>query len=314
MEILGVGQMFDDFLPVSVLDIQDAEAITLLQQMQRRVVQVPFQQATTAIATAYVHDNPDPSTAASNVPILLLHGFDSSLLEFRRLIPRLADSQETWAIDLFGSGFTEYVSSLAVNPQNIRRHLLSVLESWISQPVILVGASLGGAVAIDFALHHPNWVRSLVLIDSVGFSGSFPVGQFLPNLLIELGADWLYLRKHTALAAASILPMMDSVLIDALRCSLLHQEMSGWKAAIASFTQSGGYADLARRVAEIAHPTLIVWGEADDVLGTTDATQFERVISGSYLVWIRQAGHVPHFDQPQAVATQLLTFARHTRH
>ena len=42
MEILGVGQMFDDFLPVSVLDIQDAEAIALLQQIQRRVVQVPF--------------------------------------------------------------------------------------------------------------------------------------------------------------------------------------------------------------------------------------------------------------------------------
>jgi pimeloyl-ACP methyl ester carboxylesterase len=306
--------MFADFLPIAVVDIQDAEAIALLQQIQHRVVQVPFQQGSTAIATAYVHHNPEPLTSTSNVPILLLHGFDSSLLEFRRLIPLLAERQEIWAIDLFGSGFTEYVSTLAVNPQNIRRHLLSVLESWISQPVILVGASLGGAVAIDFALHHPNWVRSLVLIDSVGFSGSFPVGQFLPNPLLELGADWLYLRKYTALAVASVLPIMDSVLIDALRCSLLHQEMPGWKAAIASFTRSGGYADLAKRIAEIAHPTLIMWGEADDVLGTTDATQFERVISGSYLVWIRQAGHIPHFDQPQAVATQLLTFARHTRH
>jgi len=312
MEILGVGQMFDDFLPVSVLDIQDAEAIALLQQIQRRVVQVPFQQGTTAIATAHVHYHPDPSTSTSNAPILLLHGFDSSLLEFRRLIPRLAERQETWAIDLFGAGFTEHLPTLAVNPQNIRQHLLSVLESWISQPVILVGASLGGAVAIDFALHHPNWVRSLVLIDSVGFSGSFPVGRFLPNPLLELGADWLYLRKHNALAAASILPMMDSVLIDALRCSLLHQEMPGWKAAIASFTQSGGYADLARRIAEIAQPTLILWGEADDVLGTTDATQFEQAISGSHLVWIPQVGHVPHFDQPQAVGTHLLTFAQHT--
>ncbi len=304
--------MFADFLPISVVDIQDAEAIALLRQIQHRVVQVPFQQGSTAIATAYIHHNPAPSTSATNVPILLLHGFDSSLLEFRRLIPRLADSQEIWAIDLFGSGFTEYVSTLAVNPQNIRRHLLSVLESWISQPVILVGVSLGGAVAIDFALHHPNWVRSLVLIDSVGFSGSFPVGRFLPNPLLELGADWLYLRKHTALAAASVLPMMDAALIDALRCSLLPQEMPGWKAAIASFTQSGGYADLARHIAEIAHPTLILWGEADDVLGTTDATQFEQAISGSHLVWIRQAGHVPHFDQPQAVGTHLLTFARQT--
>jgi pimeloyl-ACP methyl ester carboxylesterase len=55
-----------------------------------------------------------------------------------------------------------------------------------------------------------------------------------------------------------------------------------------------------------------LWGEADDVLGTDDATKFEQAISGSQLIWIREAGHVPHFDQPQSVAAHLLTFARHT--
>ncbi len=245
--------------------------------------------------------------------ILLLHGFDSSLLEFRRLLPLIATQHETWALDLFGFGFTEYVPTVAVNPQNIRRHLLSVLKTWIGQPVTLVGASLGGAVATDFALHHPNWVRSLVLIDSVGFSGSFPVGQFLPHPLIELGADWLHFRKRAALTAASALSMIDPILLDALRCSLLHQEMPRWKAAIASFTQSGGYANLSDRITQVNHPTLILWGEADDVLGTKDATRFGKAIALSQLTWIQKAGHVPHFDQPQSVAAHLLTFARCTR-
>jgi pimeloyl-ACP methyl ester carboxylesterase len=310
--------MFADFLPPSVVDIQEKEAIALFQQLQRRVVQVPFKQGTTAlaqlsvgIATAYVRHCPDRSASCSNAaPILLLHGFDSSLLEFRRLLPLLANSHETWALDLFGSGFTQYVPTLAVNPQTIRQHLLSVVKTWIGQPVILVGASLGGAVAIDFALNYPNWVQSLVLIDSVGFSGSFPVGQFLPHPLIELGANWLHFRKQAALAAALAFPIIDSTLIDALRCSLLHHEMPGWKAAIASFTQSGGYANLGDRIAQVNHPTLILWGEGDDVLGTDDATKFEQAISGSQLIWIREAGHVPHFDQPQAVAAHLLTFAR----
>lgn len=305
--------MFADFLPPSIVDIQDSEAIALLQQLQRRVVQVPFEQGTTAIATAYVRHAPEQLASRSTVaPILLLPGFDSSLLEFRRLFPLLATRQETWALDLFGNGFTEYVPTVAVNPRHIRQHLLSVLESWIEQPVILVGASLGGAVASDFALHHPNWVRSLVLIDSVGFSGSFPVGQFLPHPLIELGADWLYFRKRAALAAASALPMIDPKLNDALRCSLLHQEMAGWKAAISSFTQSGGYANLSDRIAQVDHPALILWGEADDVLGTDDATKFEQALAGSQLIWIQKAGHVPHFDQPQSVAAHLLTFARCT--
>ncbi len=139
-----------------------------------------------------------------------------------------------------------------------------MITTWIAQPVILVGASLGGAVAIDVALHYPNCVRSLVLIDSVGFSGSFPVGQFLPNPLIELGADWLYFRKHAATSLASVLPMVDPTLVDALRCSLVHQEMPGWKTAISSFTQSGGYADITNRISEVSHPTLILWGERDD--------------------------------------------------
>lgn len=307
--------MFAHFLPSSVAEIQDTGAITLLQTIQRRTVEVPFQQGLTTLSTAYVHFAPQSSSSCqSTPPILLLHGFDSSLLEFRRLLPLLAGSRDVWAIDLFGSGFTEHPTSISVNPGSIRQHLLSIVETWIGEPVVLAGASLGGAVAIDFALHHPNWVRSLALIDSVGFSGSFPVGQFLPQGLIDLGADWLYFRKRAALAAASVLPMVNPMLIDALRCSLLHQEMPGWKEAIASFTRSGGYSDLSDRIAQVTHPTLILWGKADDVLGTADATRWQQAISGSQLIWIEAAGHVPHFDQPQIVANYLLSFLQHVEH
>jgi pimeloyl-ACP methyl ester carboxylesterase len=86
-------------------------------------------------------------------------------------------------------------------------------------------------------------------------------------------------------------------------------EMPGWKTAITSFTQSGSYGDLARQITQITHPTLILWGTADQTLGISDATRFEQAISGSRLVWVAQAGHVPHLDQPQAVATHLLDFA-----
>ncbi len=299
------------FLPSSVGALQDAEAIALLQNIQRCVVHVPAQQGITAVATAYASYSSESSLAAlQSVPMLLLPGFDSSLLEFRRLLPLLAEHQDIWAIDRYGSGFTEYVPTLAVNAQTIRQHLLNVLETWIQQPIMLVGASLGGAVALDFALHYPHWVRSLGLIDSVGFSGSFPVGALLPQPLIDLGADWLFWRKHAALTAASMLPMMPPALIDALRCSLLHQEMPGWQEAMIAWTQSGGYANLSERLTQITQPTLILWGTADNVLGTADATRFEQALAKSQLVWVEQAGHVPHFDQPQVVANHLLAFAR----
>ncbi|MER3478044.1 MAG: alpha/beta hydrolase, partial [Leptolyngbya sp. ERB_1_2] len=294
--------MVADFLPSSAAAIRDVEAIALLQQLKRRVVTQSYKD----IETAYVHTAAERS-AAHTAAIVLLHGFDSSLLEFRRLFPRLATQHETWAIDLLGSGFTESIN-VTVNSQTIRQHLLSLIQTWIKRPVILVGASLGGAVAIDFALHCPDWVRALVIIDSVGFSGSFPVGKALPRPLIELGADWLHFRKQAALTAALTLPIFDSMLIDAIRCSLLHQEMAGWKEAIVSFTQSGSYGDLSDRIEQVQHPTLILWGKADDVLGIKDATRFKQVISESQLIWVEKAGHVPHLDQPEAIAAQLLRF------
>jgi len=309
--------VWPNFLPSSVTKIQDPAAIDLLRQLERQTVQVPLQpnstdlaQISVEIATACVHQHPGQGQhhQSDSAPILLLHGFDSSLLEFRRLLPLLSDRQETWAVDLFGSGFTDYVADLAVNPQAIRQHLYYFIKTQICRPVLLVGASLGGAVAIDFSLHYPDWVRSIVLIDSVGFSGQFPIGQFLPPFLINWGADWLHFRKQAALTAASVLPIADSLLVDALRCSLLHQEMPGWKPAIASFTQSQGYTNLNRQIAQIQHPTLILWGEADEVLGTADAIKFEQAISNSQLRWIKQAGHVPHVDQPQQVAQLIQAF------
>jgi len=63
---------------------------------------------------------------------------------------------------------------------------------------------------------------------------------------------------------------------------------------------------------QVTHPTLIFWGEVDDVLGRADATRFEQAIAKSRLVWVEGAGHVPHFEQPQVVANHLLAFAQQT--
>ncbi|BAU11082.1 2-hydroxy-6-oxohepta-2,4-dienoate hydrolase [Leptolyngbya sp. NIES-3755] len=280
--------MFPEFLPASVHEIEESNAIALLQNLERRVID--------QVATAYIH-----SARSNTTPIVLLPGFDSSLLEFRRLFPHLAAENETWAIDPLGFGFTEAMST--VEPRSIRQHLLNVVQTLIAQPVVLVGASLGGAIAIDFTLHHPEWVRSLVLIDSVGFSGSFPIGQWLPESLLALGADWLHFRKQVALSAA---PWIDRSLIDALRCSLLHQDMPGWKNAIVSFSQSGGYGELS--IEQIQTPTLIIWGKRDDTLGTKDADRFQTAIAGSELIWAENSGHVPHFDEPEFVAAQISSF------
>jgi pimeloyl-ACP methyl ester carboxylesterase len=309
--------MFASFLPAEVGLLTEPAAIDLARCIQRQTVWVPKQppRAATSQTTSQIAASQSAQwrVATAHVqqgkgtPIVLLHGFDSSLLEFRRVLPLLAQHHQVWAIDLLGFGFTERVREMPISPPLIKRHLYRFWQA-IAQPVILIGASMGGAVAVDFTLTHPECVRKLILIDSIGFSGSFPLGRLLVAPFDWLAVEWLRYRKLAALNAVSALPHADPILIDAIRCSLLHQQMAGWNEAIASFTRSGGYSELTPSIAQIHHPTLILWGESDDVLGTADAERFRGAIAHSKLVWIQNSGHVPHLEQPEATAREILAF------
>lgn len=297
----------EPFLPALTQQIQDGDAMAFLNHLQRQPIAVsdlmtgapPVEVPTAVMATG-------KPASADSAPLMLLPGFDSSSVEFRHLIPYLAPHKAIYALDGLGFGFTAYLPSIAIAPSTIRQHLYATWQQLIDRPVALLGASLGGAIAIDFALRHPDCVERLILVDSVGFSGNFPLGQYLNASLLNWGADWLRLRKDMALQAATMLPFTSSSQTDKILCAMLHQAMPGWKQAIVSFTQSGGYRDLAQRIAAIQQPTLILWGERDSILGTEDAWKFKRSLARSRLVWIAGADHAPHIDAPEAVAEAIL--------
>lgn len=292
--------MFPNFLPQEVHLLENDDSIFLAARIKRHPILFPLSQ--TEIATAYV------KLGTNNPPILLLHGFDSSLLEFRSLIPLLASEHETWAVDLLGSGFTERLPNLSYNPHTIREHLYYFWRTLIKRPVVLVGVSMGGATAIDFTLTYPQGVEKLVLINSVGYNGSFPVGQLLPEPMIELGVEFWRQRRIQSLFWGKNLGLLDLRSEDVIRCAALPSLMPGWDRAINGFTRSGGYYQLQDRISSLARPTLIMWGERDDVLGTEAAERFKDAIANSQLVWLPGLGHSPQWEQPELVATQILKF------
>ncbi|WP_242541856.1 alpha/beta fold hydrolase [Leptolyngbya sp. Cla-17] len=74
-----------------------------------------------------------------------------------------------------------------------------------------------------------------------------------------------------------------------------------WKEAIASFTRSGGYSDLSDRIAQVTHPTLILWGKADDVLGTADATRCSERSQAVNSFGLRQRDMCPTSINPKSL-------------
>jgi pimeloyl-ACP methyl ester carboxylesterase len=286
-------------LPVAASGLTEATSLAMAAQVQVEAVQTPLRDA--PIPTAYVRAGGE--TAAP--PLLLIHGFDSSLLEFRRLVPQLEAHRQVWTVDLLGFGFSDRTLP-NLSPGNLKLHLHSFWQQKISRPVVLVGASMGGAAAIDFALTYPDAVAGLVLIDAAGFAA----GPAMGNLMVPPLDSWAtaFLRNPRVRRNISCQAYFDKSFVtpDAELCAALHLACPRWKEALIAFTKSGGYNFLTPKIPTIACPTLVIWGEQDKILGIKDARRFERAIAGSQLVWIPQCGHVPHLEKPQETAAAVL--------
>ena len=126
--------MFPSFLPINVRQLTEPDSILMLRgsandlasQIQQTDIQTSLLPQT--ISTSYV------CQGKGGIPIVFLHGFDSSLLEFRRIIPMIAAQQEVWAIDLLGFGFTERLVDCPFSSDAIRTHLQAFWQQKINQP------------------------------------------------------------------------------------------------------------------------------------------------------------------------------------
>lgn len=291
-----------DFLPLSTAGLTESTSLALRDRIERQKISTDL--GADPIETSFVHQGKGGS------PILLLHGFDSSVFEFRRILPLLSTIHETWAVDMLGFGFTDRPAGLAYSPAVIRSHLFGFWQTRIRRRVILVGASMGGATAIDFALAHPECVEKLVLVSSVGFtSGVPPLARYLFPPFDALAVE--FLRSDAVRVSVARRAYWDPKLAtaDARLCAALHLRMPDWSRAMVSFTKSGGYVFTGEQIRRVDKPTLILWGKNDQILGTLDAEQFQRHITGSTLSWIEQCGHVPHLERPHVTAERILHFS-----
>jgi pimeloyl-ACP methyl ester carboxylesterase len=243
---------------------------------------------------------------SGGTPILLIHGFDSSVLEFRRLLPLF--DREVWAIDLLGFGFTARLPGLNYSPQLIQAHLYQFWQTVVQRPMVVVGASMGGATAIDFALAHPEAVAKLVLIDSAGLAKPPATGKLMFPPFDWLATAFLsnqWVRQRISQAAYYNQQWASP---DAQLCAALHLQCEHWRNAVIAFTKSGGYGYYGDRLATIHQPTLILWGANDKILGIKAADRFHQILPDSQLIWIEKCGHVPHLEQPQVTATEILNW------
>lgn len=238
--------------------------------------------------------------AAGPEPVLLLHGFDSSCLEFRRLAPLLAAGTTVLVPDLFGFGFTPRPVDAAYNPAAVLQHLELVLrlacERLQVERVGLIGASMGGAVAVELARRCPDRISRLLLLAPAGLTGR-PMP--LPPLLDGLGVRFLALPGvRRGLCRSAFADPEASVGPAELEIASLHLASPGWAFALARFARSGGFAGCGEPLP--LQPLQVLWG-ADDRILRPPQKRAALALLGDRLRELDHCGHLPHLDQPAQV-------------
>ncbi len=244
-------------------------------------------------------------------PLLLLHGFDSSLLEFRRLAPLLAADHQLYIPDLHGFGFSPRPPDSAYGPAAVLEHLEALLTALpdreAPQPLGLIGAAMGGAVAVALARRQPQRISRLLLLSPAGLTGRpLPV----PPPLDGLGVRFLALPSVRQGICRSAFANPDrDVGPPELEIASLHLRTPGWGFALGRFARSGGFAGCGTPLP--SQPLRVLWGTEDRILRPPQKRAAASLL-GERLLELPACGHLPHVDQPEAVAALWRAFTRET--
>jgi 3-oxoadipate enol-lactonase len=239
------------------------------------------------------------------VPVVLLHGFGLDHRMWDDQVPALADRFRVIRYDMRGYGRSSLPTEAAYAHADDLDELLGALNA---RPAHIVGLSLGGRVAVQFALRHPDSVRSLTLIDSAldGHVWSDDWRQrWSETIAIAKSGDVNKAKRlwfdHPLFAPAREQPRV------AARLSAMLADYSGWHWANTDPGLAPKPAALSR-LADIRAPSMVVVGERDlpDFHRIADA--LGAGIGGASRIEVARAGHMSTMEAPAFFNDLLLDF------
>jgi pyruvate dehydrogenase E2 component (dihydrolipoamide acetyltransferase) len=228
-------------------------------------------------------------------PVVFIHGFGGDLNNWLFTQPALSEQHRTIAIDLPGHGGSSKDVGAGDVP-GLSRILVDFLTALDIPKAHLVGHSLGGAVALHTALHHPARVASLTLIAPAGF-GSEIDGAFIEGFITANRRKPLQevLEKLFANPALVSRDMAD----DLLKFKRLDGATEALRAiATANFPGGQQALVLADRLGEVDVPVQVIWGAEDRILPSRHAQGLPEKIA---VYVLPGAGHMPHMEKAAEV-------------
>jgi len=252
---------------------------------------------------------------------ILLHGFGASLFSWREVMKPLAEFGRVIAFDRPAFGLTErpLAGDLpGANPYGVPAQvaLLSGLMDTLGvEKAILIGNSMGGTIAMNFSLQHPERVQALVLVDPAVYT-SGGISDWVKPLL-----NTPQMNHLGPLIARSILNSVPQLLEmawhdpakitpEVLAGYRKPLQINGWDRALWELTKAPGGIKLSSRLSDFTLPILVVTGDDERIVPTADSVRLADELPHARLAIIDQAGHVPQEEQPEKFLQAVVKFLK----
>jgi pimeloyl-ACP methyl ester carboxylesterase len=242
-------------------------------------------------------------------PIILLHGMGGEGARWMPTIRGLASHFRVMSPDQIGFGQSD--KPLTMYHTGVFGGFLAGFMKAIGVPrAAVVGQSMGAGVALHLAVHHPEMVGRLVLVNGVGFRAASDPPPAPPNWRDRqmanagtLEESRAYLEKIYFNRSLVTNQLVEQNLILRLRSAYTIESMQ-----TANSRGLGGVTE--EEVRAIKAPTLLVWGMNDPLSPVANAEKLQAVIKGSRKALIEGAGHFPFLEHPEKFNQIVLEFLK----
>jgi pimeloyl-ACP methyl ester carboxylesterase len=244
--------------------------------------------------------------AGEGKPVVLLHGWGASWHIWQWTIPPLVEANfRVYAPDLIGHGDSAK-PPLAYVAEDYDVYLEALLAHLRIPSAILVGHSLGGHIALHYAVTHPSQVDRLVLLDPIYTKGQLAIPGITKLASLSLGESLYRVFPYWLLRFGMEWPIHG---LRHLPSSFKDKMARDHKMAHPRIVNSvRTLKDLRPSLGQVSAPTLIFWGGHDLLLKPSSFPPLVGKIPGAYGYEIKRAGHIPQVETVEEFNAVLLDF------
>lgn len=232
----------------------------------------------------------------SGLALLFVHGFPLSRGAWQKQLDALRAPYRVIAPDLRGFGESEARPGTAAMA-DFAADLHSLLQQLRTGPVVMVGHSMGGYVALAFARQFPALLRGLVLVATKAGADTLEAAAGRRATAEKVRTEGVQVVVDAMAANMLAAGRRDTAMAEQVRSLMASSSRDGVIAALLGMAERP---DSTATLAGISVPTLIVAGADDGVIPPAESEKLAQAIPGAQLSVIPQAGHLVAFEQPEA--------------